>query len=394
MSARRGLSLGLRLVGGLSTFGAPVVAVALVVMVGAGLAAAAVELQPAGAYEATDAEIAELTGQGVDGQAAGPYNSAQVPEKYRAFVLQAGSRCTGISPGLIAAQIETESSWREGVTSVTEPGYHTGGAQGIAQFMPATWASYGEDFNGDGKADPFDPADAIPTQGKYMCAILDEITGYITQGIVTGDPIQLSIAGYNAGPNAVRKAGGMPSGGEYTTETQPYVQKILTLWKTKYADAPPTGPGSTGAPGAPVPPFTGAPGCSIPDPTGTGGCVTATMANAYRQTIATFGKISTSCWDEHAWNPTSDHPLGKGCDFTMGTIGKFPGPEDTAKGWEVANWMVANAGPLNVKYVIWQGKFWASYNSQGWVPYTGGGVYDPTDPTGGHYDHIHLSVKQ
>ena len=24
----------------------------------------------------------------------------------------------------------------------------------------------------------------------------------------------------------------------------------------------------------------------------------------------------------------------------------------------------------------------------------GGGVYDPSDPTGGHYDHIHVSVAQ
>jgi membrane-bound lytic murein transglycosylase B len=29
------------------------------------------------------------------------------------------------------------------------------------QFMPATWASYGVDADGDGKADPYDPVDAI-----------------------------------------------------------------------------------------------------------------------------------------------------------------------------------------------------------------------------------------
>ena len=32
-------------------------------------------------------------------------------------------------------------------------------------------------------------------------------------------------------------------------------------------------------------------------------------------------------------------------------------------------------------------------DQNGWGrPYTGGGIYDPTDATGGHYDHIHLSV--
>jgi hypothetical protein len=28
-----------------------------------------------------------------------------------------------------------------------------------------------------------------------------------------------------------------------------------------------------------------------------------------------------------------------------------------------------------------------------WREYTGGGVYDPEDPTGGHYDHVHVSLK-
>ena len=33
-------------------------------------------------------------------------------------------------------------------------------------------------------------------------------------------------------------------------------------------------------------------------------------------------------------------------------------------------------------------------DQNGWgAPYTGGGIYNPTDPTGGHYDHIHLSVR-
>ena len=56
--------------------------------------------------------------------------------------------------------------------------------------------------------------------------------------------------------------------------------------------------------------------------------------------------------------------------------------------------MVAhNAGALHVTYVIWQGRIWsASHPDQGWAPYTGGGVYDPTNPTGGHYDHIHAST--
>ena len=43
---------------------------------------------------------------------------------------------------------------------------------------------------------------------------------------------------------------------------------------------------------------------------------------------------------------------------------------------------------------IWQGRVWSTARAgQGWRPYTGGGIYDPSDPTGGHFDHIHVSLK-
>lgn len=29
----------------------------------------------------------------------------------------------------------------------------------------------------------------------------------------------------------------------------------------------------------------------------------------------------------------------------------------------------------------------------GWRPYNGGGMHDPADVTGGHYDHLHITVK-
>jgi hypothetical protein len=44
------------------------------------------------------------------------------------------------------------------------------GAQGWMQFMPATWAAYGVDANGDGRKDPADPADAIFAAARYLKA--------------------------------------------------------------------------------------------------------------------------------------------------------------------------------------------------------------------------------
>jgi hypothetical protein len=45
------------------------------------------------------------------------------------------------------------------------------GAQGWMQFLPATWATYGLDANGDGSADPYDPADAIFAAARYLRAL-------------------------------------------------------------------------------------------------------------------------------------------------------------------------------------------------------------------------------
>jgi hypothetical protein len=134
-------------------------------------------------------------------------------------------------------------------------------------------------------------------------------------------------------------------------------------------------------------------GCTVPDPTGTGGCVTGAMAWVLTQIRAGFGALPSSCWDRHAWNPGSDHPHGKACDVTFGRIGQFPGQADVARGWSLARWLRANAAALHVSYVIWQGRIWSrSRDRDGWRPYGGGGVYDPTSPTGGHYDHVHVSV--
>lgn len=148
-----------------------------------------------------------------------------------------------------------------------------------------------------------------------------------------------------------------------------------------------TAPAAAGA-------FTGASStCSVPDPTGTGGCVTPATAWVLTQIQATFGPRPASCWDAHAWNPTSDHPAGRACDVFYGRAGHFPGPDDVAAGWRLATWLRTNAGALRIKYVIWQGRIWStSRDEQGWRTYSGGGIYDARSATGGHYDHVHFST--
>ncbi len=44
------------------------------------------------------------------------------------------------------------------------------GAEGWMQLMPATWATYGVDANGDGVRDPYNPEDAIFAAARYLSA--------------------------------------------------------------------------------------------------------------------------------------------------------------------------------------------------------------------------------
>jgi hypothetical protein len=71
----------------------------------------------------------------------------------------------GIPWQVLAAinRIETNFGELNDVTS-------TAGAQGWMQFMPATWAAYGVDANGDGQKDPYNPVDAICAAGNYLQA--------------------------------------------------------------------------------------------------------------------------------------------------------------------------------------------------------------------------------
>lgn len=156
-----------------------------------------------------------------------------VPAEYLEVIMEAGSICDEITPSLIAAQIEAESGWDPKAVSPV-------GAQGISQFMPGTWATYGKDGNGDGKADPFDPQDAIISQGHYMCSLVDTVRRYLDTGQASGNITDLALAAYNAGPGAVQTHHGIPP----FEETRNYVERIKNLAE-KYQQATNTASSST-----------------------------------------------------------------------------------------------------------------------------------------------------
>jgi soluble lytic murein transglycosylase-like protein len=122
-----------------------------------------------------------------------------VPARYRTAIARAARRWD-VPGALLAAQVMAESNFNPFAISPA-------GAQGIAQFMPATAAAYGLD-------DPFDPDAAIDAQARMMSELLTRF----------GSP-SLALAAYNAGSGAVEACGCVPA----YPETQAYVARILGL---------------------------------------------------------------------------------------------------------------------------------------------------------------------
>jgi soluble lytic murein transglycosylase-like protein len=122
-----------------------------------------------------------------------------VPARFRAALFRAAARWN-VSAALLAAQLMAESGFDPYAVSPA-------GAQGIAQFMPVTAATYGLE-------DPFDPEAAIDAQAHLMSELLRRFGS-----------VRLALAAYNAGPGAVVACRCVPP----FPETVAYVARILAL---------------------------------------------------------------------------------------------------------------------------------------------------------------------
>ncbi|EPD57223.1 NlpC/P60 family protein [Streptomyces sp. HGB0020] len=138
-----------------------------------------------------------------------------VPAAYSDVVQKWGNLCPAINPALLAAQLYQESGFNPNAKSAAA-------AEGIAQFIPGTWATHGIDGNGDGVKNVWDPQDAIPSAASYDC----QLASYVKD--VPGNLTENMLASYNAGSYAVIKYGGVPP----YKETQNYVKTITTLEKS------------------------------------------------------------------------------------------------------------------------------------------------------------------
>jgi len=110
-----------------------------------------------------------------------------------------------IDPRLLVAIVTVESHWSADAVSRV-------GARGLGQLMPHTAA----DLN----VNPRDWSQNLRGTAAYLRTLVSRFAGW-------HDGFRLAIAGYNAGPNAVKKFGGVPPFGE----TQHYVAKVLRVWQ-------------------------------------------------------------------------------------------------------------------------------------------------------------------
>jgi cell wall-associated NlpC family hydrolase len=161
-------------------------------------------------------------------------NTAKIPAAYVAWVIRAGSMCAAITSMIIAGQAQTESGWNARAYNASS------GAEGMEQFLPATWQQWGRNDDGTGNVSPYNPRDAIMAAGRYDCYLAGQAQHLIAAGQAIGNVTSLALAAYNAGLGQVEEAHGIPP----IPQTIAYVQKIETLASTVYSVAV-SGAGST-----------------------------------------------------------------------------------------------------------------------------------------------------
>lgn len=123
---------------------------------------------------------------------------AEVP--YGAFIAAAAKK-NQIDGWLLVALVETESGFRHRAVSGR-------GAVGLTQILPATAQAFGT-----ADQDLTDPRANLDAGASYLAHLIREFDG----------DLGLALAAYNAGPNAVKRFGGIPP----FTETREFVARVL-----------------------------------------------------------------------------------------------------------------------------------------------------------------------
>lgn len=140
---------------------------------------------------------------GLASTATGSALAAKLPAHAQPWVsaIEAAASEAGVDPALLAALVKHESNFNPDAVS-------RAGALGLAQLMPGTAAGLG--------VDPKDPGQNLAGGARYLRSMLERFGS-----------VDLALAAYNAGPNRVAQAGGVPR----IQETVRYVGAVMTTWE-------------------------------------------------------------------------------------------------------------------------------------------------------------------
>ncbi len=119
-------------------------------------------------------------------------------------IIETAAVSAAVEPNLLRAVIVVESGFNSRAVSKR-------GAVGLMQLMPATATRFGV-------SNPFDPTQNIHAGARYLKFLIDRF----------GHNVQLALAAYNAGEEAVDRNGGqIPP----FTETMAYVPRVLKIYR-------------------------------------------------------------------------------------------------------------------------------------------------------------------
>src|SRR4030067_18792 len=127
-----------------------------------------------------------------------PSYTSNLPKTDYDDLMASASEEHGVPYEILYRNLKQESNFNPKAISKT-------GARGIAQFIPSTAKAMGI-------KDPHDPNEAIPASAKYLKELYSQFGDW-----------KLAVAAYNAGPVAVRKAGGIPD----IEETRNHVKAVF-----------------------------------------------------------------------------------------------------------------------------------------------------------------------
>jgi cell wall-associated NlpC family hydrolase len=110
-------------------------------------------------------------GTGVSLGQGAPARVSGIPPEYLQLFQAAGARY-GVPWPVLAGigKVECDDGQDPDPSCTQEGAVNYAGAGGPMQFLGSTWAAYGVDGNGDGRADRWNPADAIFTAARYLHA--------------------------------------------------------------------------------------------------------------------------------------------------------------------------------------------------------------------------------